>query len=51
MAEKLLIADEDVEDWWDCQKNHVHNWLKGLRNNSIKGINKLFQGKTSDMDD
>jgi hypothetical protein len=42
MAEKLLIADEDVEDWWDCQRNGVHNQLRGLKSNSIKGINKLF---------
>ena len=51
MAEKLLIADEDVEDWWDCQRDCVHHQLMGLKNNRIKGIKKLYQGKTSDMDD
>ena len=51
MAEKLKIPDDEVEDWWDCQKDRVYNQLKGLRNNTIKGLKKLFTGKRSDMDD
>ena len=51
MAEKLKIADDEVEDWWDCQRDRVYNQLKGLRNNTIKGLKKLFKGKRSDMDD
>jgi hypothetical protein len=51
MAEKLKIADDKVEDWWDCQRDCVYNQLKGLRNNTIKGLKKLFTGKRSDVDD
>ena len=40
MAEKLKIPDDEVEDWWDCQKDRVYNQLKGLRNNTIKGLKK-----------
>ena len=51
MAEKLKIADDEVEDWWDCQRDRVYNQLKGLRNNTIKGLKKLFTGKRSDVVD
>ena len=47
MARKLAVEDDEVEDWWDCTRGHVHSCLKKHRNNTIKGIKKLFQGKTS----
>ena len=45
MAKKLKIPDNEVELWWRDTKKHVHQALTKLRNNSIKGIKKLFQGK------
>ena len=45
MATRLKIADNDVEDWWESKRKHVHEQLKKHRNNTIKGIKKLFQGK------
>jgi hypothetical protein len=47
MAQKLAVEDDEVEDWWDCTRSHVHSCLKKHRNNIIKGIKKLFQGKTT----
>ena len=47
MAQKLAIEDNEVEDWWECTRSHVHSCLKKHRNNTIKGIKKLFQGKTT----
>lgn len=49
VAAKLSIDEDEVEDWWDCQRRHVYKQLKSHRNNTIKGIKKLYQGKTSDM--
>ena len=49
LAEKLQIPDDEVEDWWDCQATRVHNQLKAHRNNTIKGIKKIFQGKKCDV--
>ena len=44
-AEKLSIPMDELEDWWDCQSRPVNNKFKGYRNNTIKGIKKLYQGK------
>ena len=45
MAKRLKIADNNVEVWWRSTHKHVHQTLTKLRNNSIKGIKKRFQGK------
>ena len=45
VAAKLEIPKDDVEDWWDCQRRTVNERLKQHRNNTIKGIKKLFQGE------
>jgi hypothetical protein len=45
MAKKLEIKDDEVEQWWESTRKHVHTLVSKLRNNTIKGIKKLFQGK------
>ena len=49
MAEKLKIADDNVEVWWRSTQKHVHRSLTKLRNNSIKGIKNRFEGKNKAM--
>ena len=46
-SQKLAVEDDEVKDWWDCTRSHVHSCFKKHRNNTIKGIKKLFQGKTA----
>ena len=45
MAKKLAVEDDDVEDWWESTREHTHKILKMHRNNTIKGLKKLFQGE------
>jgi hypothetical protein len=45
MAKKLGIDEKEVEDWWDCTRKPVHEYIKAHRNNTISGLRKLFQGK------
>ena len=45
MTKKLAVEDDDVEDWWESTREHTHEILKMHRNNTIKGLKKLFQGE------
>jgi hypothetical protein len=47
MAKKLGVEDDDVEDWWESTREHTHKILKMHRNNTIKGLKKLFQGEST----
>ena len=45
MAEKMKVAEENVEAWWENSKKAVNNKLKANRNNVIKAIKTRFHGK------
>jgi hypothetical protein len=45
MAERLMIQDQDIEQWWGSAAATTHTSLKTHRNNVINKIKKMFMGK------
>jgi hypothetical protein len=37
MAKKLETDDDEIEYWWDCERQKVHQHLKSHRSNTIQG--------------
>jgi hypothetical protein len=45
MTAALDIAEEEVEGWWETSKLSVHKAMKMNRNNVIKTMRNIVQGK------